>query len=88
LIASANVTYPDEMDGDPRPWQSDDVKHLIRQRRDCRDPQQRRELSKRIYKLARKHASSPHSAYIERRRDMNDPLRRKLHLVIRFSCDQ
>ena len=29
---------------------------MIRQRRDCRDPQQRRELSKRIYKLARKHA--------------------------------
>ena len=56
LIASANATTPDAIDGDPRPWQYDDVKHLIRQRRDCRDPQQRRELSKRIYKLARKHA--------------------------------
>ena len=56
LIASANTTTPDAIDGDSKPCQYDDVKHLIRQRRDCRDPQQRRELFKRIYKLARKYA--------------------------------
>ena len=35
---------------------TNDVKRLIRQRRDCKDTQQRRELFKRIYKFACKHA--------------------------------
>ena len=56
LIASANAITHNEINGGPRSWQYDDVKHLIRQRRDCRNPQQRRELSRRIYKLARKYA--------------------------------
>ena len=56
FIASSNAIILDEIDRDHRPWQYDDDKHLICQRCDCRDPQQRRELSKRIFKFACNHS--------------------------------
>ena len=51
LLASATSTTPDAIDDDPRPLKYNDVKYVISQRRDCGDPQEYRELSKRIYRL-------------------------------------
>ena len=62
MNSTANATTSDEIDDDPRPCRYDENKHLICQRHDSGDPQQRRELSKRIYRLARKHAREYYTA--------------------------